>query len=353
MKGTHGVIACYRRFLPITKHTPIITLHEGNSPLLPARTLSESLRIRLFFKYEGVNPTASFKDRGMTVALSKALEAGARAVICASTGNTSASAAAYAAAAGLPCYVILPKNDVALGKLAQTLMYGAKVIAIRGRFDDALAIVRAVTRKHPEIALVNSLNPYRLEGQKTAAFEVCDVLGEAPAYHALPVGNAGNITAYWMGYQEYRRFGKIRSLPKMLGFQAKGADPIVRGHPLSNPTTVASAIRIGNPVSWKRAEAARDESRGLIASVTDHEIIHAYRLLAKHEGIFIEPASAAGLAGILKLAKRRYFPKGATVVVTLTGHGLKDPDCAVAVSPPLRVLPATEAAVLNAMHMQS
>jgi len=334
-----GVIEIYRAFLPVTEATPVITLREGNTPLLPATVLREriGLPIPLYLKYEGANPTGSFKDRGMTVAVSKAVEEGQRAVMCASTGNTAASAAAYAARAGLDCIVVLPVRYIAMGKLAQSVMHGARVIAIEGNFDDALRIVLEITSSYP-VQLVNSLNPYRIEGQKSGAFEICDVLGDAPAYQAIPVGNAGNITAYWKGYKEYHAAGLSKRLPKMLGFQAEGAAPIVRGHPIEDPQTIATAIKIGNPASWKSAVAARDESGGLITTVTDDEIVDAYQMLASIEGVFVEPASAASIAGIAKLVREGYFqreiaaglPEDASVVCILTGHGLKDPDRAIA-----------------------
>lgn len=328
-----GLIDKYRRFLPVTDKTPVITLYEGNTPLVPAPRVSAMIGdgVEIFLKCEGMNPTGSFKDRGMTLAISKALEEGSKAVICASTGNTSASAAAYAARAGMQCVVILPAGNIALGKLSQALMHGAKVLAIDGNFDAALEAVRSITASHP-ITLVNSINPYRIEGQKTGSFEICDVLGDAPEFHALPVGNAGNITAYWKGYQEYRAQGISSRVPRMLGFQAEGAAPIVLGHPVSKPETLATAIRIGNPASWKQAEAARDESGGLITDVKDAEIVEAYRLLAAKEGVFVEPASAAPVAGILKLSSQGYFrnvKKPFRIVCTVTGHGLKDPDCAI------------------------
>ena len=334
-----GVIEAYREFLPVSQSTPVVTLLEGNTPLLPAPSLRDriGLPIPLFLKYEGANPTGSFKDRGMTVAVTKAVEEGQRAVMCASTGNTAASAAAYAAKAGLECIVVLPLRYIAMGKLAQSLVHGAKVVAIDGVFDDAFRIVVEITRHYP-VQLVNSINPYRIEGQKTGAFEICDTLGDAPAYHAIPVGNAGNITAYWKGYQEYQQAGRSRRLPKMLGFQAEGAAPIVRGEPIADPQTIATAIKIGNPASWKGAVAARDESGGLIETVSDDEIVEAYKLLAGTEGVFCEPASAACVAGVAKLARQGYFareiaaglPEGACVVCILTGHGLKDPDRAIA-----------------------
>ncbi|MFH1995987.1 MAG: threonine synthase [Candidatus Omnitrophota bacterium] len=333
----NGVIARYKEYLPVTGKTPIVTLNEGNTPLIRAEAVERSIGniAEVYLKYEGLNPTGSFKDRGMTLAISKAIEGGSSAVICASTGNTSASAAAYAALSGLSCVVLIPKGEIALGKLSQALIHGARVIAVRGNFDDALRIVREITETYP-ITLVNSLNPYRIEGQKTGAFEICDALGEAPEYHAIPVGNAGNITAYWKGYREYKDRKKIACLPKMLGFQAAGSAPIVRGHVVKDPKTIATAIKIGNPASWERAETARDESGGLIDMVTDGEIIKAYKLLASGAGVFVEPASAASVAGIMKIAKKGYFKisrkrkKKPKIVCILTGHGLKDPDRAIA-----------------------
>ena len=322
-----GVIQEYREHLPVSEATPVVTLLEGNTPLLRARALSARLGLEVYLKYEGVNPTGSFKDRGMTMAISKALEDGASTVICASTGNTSASAAAYAAKAGIKCIVLIPSGAIALGKLTQALMHGAQVLAINGNFDDALRVVRQIADNEP-IVLVNSLNPYRIEGQKTGAFEICDVLGKAPDVHAIPVGNAGNITAYWAGFNKYEAAGRISAKPRMFGFQAAGAAPIVLGHPVEHPETIATAIRIGNPASWKRAEAARDESGGLIEMVTDDEIVAAYRELAASQGIFCEPAAAASLAGICKLAAAGRVDRDATVVCVLTGHGLKDPETA-------------------------
>ncbi len=329
-----GVIEHYREHLPVPREVAPVTLLEGNTPLIEAPRLAASLGadVRVFLKFEGLNPTCSFKDRGMTVAITMAVASGAPAVICASTGNTSASAAAYAARAGLRAFVIVPKGSIALGKLSQAVMHGAVVLAVRGSFDDAFEVVRGVAAAR-DVTVVNSVNPYRLEGQKTAAFEVCDVLGRAPEYHVLPVGNAGNITAYWMGYREYHAAGRIDALPRMMGFQAAGAAPIVRGHPIEHPETVASAIRIGNPVSWKKAEAARDESGGVIEAVTDEEILEAYKMLAATEGVFAEPASAASIAGLRKLAREGRLASGSTVVCTLTGHGLKDPDTAMKVCP--------------------
>ncbi len=326
--GWQGLIQQYRSFLPVSDKTPVITLNEGNTPLIHSRVLSDKTGLNVYLKYEGLNPTGSFKDSGMTMAISKAKESGAQAVMCASTGNTSASAAAYAARAGMKCIVLIPDGNIALGKLAQAMIHKAQVLAIKGNFDDALNFVKDITAKHP-IILVNSINPFRIEGQKTAAFEICDFLGDAPQFHSIPVGNAGNITAYWKGYTEYKKSGKSKTLPKMLGFQAAGAAPIVHKKIIENPETIATAIRIGNPASWKQAEAARDESGGLIDLVTDSEILEAYKLLAG-EGIFAEPASAASVAGILKLKQQGYFKaaKG-TLVCTLTGHGLKDPNIAI------------------------
>lgn len=338
-----GIVKNYLDFFDIEEKN-IVTLLEGNTPLIPSQFIGSSLKrpIKLYFKYEGLNPTGSFKDRGMTYAISKAVEAGSKAVICASTGNTSASAAAYAARAKLKSIVLIPEGKIALGKLSQAMIHGAKVIQIKGNFDDALKIVKEISEKYP-ITLVNSLNPHRLEGQKTGAFEVCDVLKDAPDCHCLPVGNAGNISAYWMGYKEYKKVGRAHKLPKMLGFQAEGAAPIVRGYPIEKPETVATAIRIGNPASWQKAVEARDESNGLIDMVSDAEILDAYKLLAAKEGVFCEPASAASVAGILKLSERDYFRGGEVVVCTLTGHGLKDPDNAIASSDkPLTATPNLE-----------
>jgi threonine synthase len=347
-----GVIRRYREHLPPLPEGAIVSLHEGDTPLIRARCVERLVGsdVRVYLKYEGLNPTGSFKDRGMTVAVSQAVYEGAKAVICASTGNTAASAAAYAARAGLTCYVIVPEGNVALGKLAQSTMHGARVLQIRGLFDKALEIVREIAEQYP-ITLVNSVNPYRIEGQKTAAFEICDALGRAPDYHALPVGNAGNITAYWKGYREYHAQGVIEKRPVILGFQAEGAAPIVKGHPVEHPNTIATAIKIGNPASWQSAVEARDESGGLIEAVSDNEILETYRLLASREGVFCEPASAASVAGVLKLARRGHFREGATVVCTLTGHGLKDPDRALDSAPePIRVS-AEMSAVLNTMGL--
>ncbi|GAB3054585.1 threonine synthase [Sediminivirga luteola] len=317
-----GVIEEYRDLLPVSESTPVVTLGEGGTPLIPAPVLSELTGARVFVKYEGMNPTGSFKDRGMTMAISRAAEQGAKAVICASTGNTSASAAAYATRAGLTCAVLVPDGRIAMGKLAQAVAHGATILAVDGNFDDCLQLCRKLSESYP-VHLVNSVNPDRIEGQKTAAFEVADVLGDAPDVHVLPVGNAGNITAYWKGYREYREAGRTTRLPAMWGFQAEGAAPIVAGHPVTEPETVATAIRIGNPASWKQAEAARDDSGGLIDAVSDREILEAQRLLSSREGVFVEPGSAASVAGLLKRAGD--LPAGATVAVTVTGHGLKDP----------------------------
>jgi len=356
-----GVIEAYRDFMPVTEETPVITLREGDTPLLPAPRLQEriGLPIPLHLKYEGANPTGSFKDRGMTMAVSKAVEEGKTAVMCASTGNTAASAAAYAARASIECVVVLPINYIAMGKLAQSMMHGARVVAIEGNFDDAFRIVIEVTENYP-VQLVNSVNPYRIEGQKSGAFEICDRLGDAPTYHAIPVGNAGNITAYWKGYQEYREADRTTRRPKMLGFQAEGAAPICRGCPVEDPQTIATAIKIGNPASWKTAEAARDESGGLIDMVSDDEIIEAYKLLASIEGVFVEPASAASVAGVYKLCREGYFqqefeagvPEDASVVCILTGHGLKDPDCAIASAKKPEPVEATTEAVVDLLGLR-
>src|SRR5579883_2167275 len=326
-----GLIEHYRRFLPVAPEMPVVTLNEGNTPLIEAPALADRIGVglKLYLKFEGVNPTGSFKDRGMTMAISKALAEGARAVICASTGNTAASAAAYAGRAGLKALVLIPKGAVALGKLSQSVMHGAQVVEVIGNFDICLKMVRDLGERDPtRIRLVNSVNPDRIQGQKTAAFEVCDQLGDAPDFHFLPVGNAGNITAYWLGYKEYFQHGLIDSLPKMMGYQAADAAPIVRGQPIDNPRTIATAIRIGNPASWQQALQVREESHGVIDMVTDDEILKAYRLAAAH-GIFVEPASAASLAGALKYSEQHGIPPHSVVVCTLTGHGLKDPDTAL------------------------
>ena len=336
-----GIIEAYRPFLPVSNKTPVVTLNEGNTPLIFSPRLSEMVgrEASVYIKYEALNPTGSFKDRGMTVAISRAIEKGSRAVICASTGNTSAAAAAYAARAGIDCFVLLPKGKIARGKLAQALMCGAKVIALRGNFDDALRLVRDIGENYP-VAIVNSTNQDRIEGQKTAAFEIVDVLGEAPDYHFLPVGNAGNITAYWKGYREWREAGRSKKLPKMMGFEAAGAAPIFHEKVIKKPDTVATAIRIGNPASWKQAEMAISQSHGLMDIVTDDEILAAQKWLAMNDGIFVEPASAASIAGLIKCLgkascrkcplaaelRASLLPKAVTIVCTVTGHGLKDPD---------------------------
>jgi threonine synthase len=347
VKAWRGVIEEYRDFLPITDKTPIVTLFEGNTPLVPAPRLAEATdaRMQIYLKCEGFNPTGSFKDRGMTVAISKALETGSCAVICASKGNTSAAAAAFAARAGIRAFVMVPKGSVALGKLSQAAIHGAKVLMVDGNFDQALTIVRQIAERYP-VTLVNSVNPFRLEGQKTGAFEVCDQLGRAPDYHLIPVGNAGNITAYWRGYREYHRAGRVKELPRMVGFQAAGAAPIYENRIIEEPRTIATAIRIGNPASWGPALEAMKDSRGWIDIVTDEEIVRAYRLLAREEGIFMEPASAATVAGLIKLVKAGRFEPGSTLVLTLTGHGLKDPDTALESASRPTVVPPRVDAVL-------
>jgi len=356
-----GIIEKYREFLPVSASTPVVTLLEGNTPLIPLPWLARELggHIELWAKFEGLNPTGSFKDRGMTMAISKAKEAGARIVACASTGNTSASAAAYATRAGMKCVVLIPDGNIALGKLSQALIHGAQVVAIQGNFDQALEMVKTLTSTHP-VTMVNSLNPYRIEGQTTGAFEIVDVLGGAPDFHAIPVGNAGNITAYWKGYNIYRKAGRSKNLPVMLGFQAAGSAPIVLGHPVEKPETIATAIRIGNPASWKSAVAARDESGGLIDMVTDDEILQSYRDLAAREGVFCEPASAASIAGLRKIAGKGYFAdwrkthgdRPLRIVAVLTGHGIKDPDRAIKVSPAPHRIPASLDALLDLMDLK-
>ena len=329
--GWKGLIEEYRQYLPVTASTPIITLQEGNTPLIFVNSISQMVgrNVKVYVKYDGLNPTGSFKDRGMTMAISKAKEAGAKAVICASTGNTSAAAAAYATRAGMKAFVIIPDGYVALGKLAQALIYGAEVLAIEGNFDQALTIVREIADNYP-VTLVNSVNPYRLEGQKTSAFEIVDVLGCAPDWLAIPVGNAGNITAYWMGFRQYHEDKKCDTLPRMMGFQAAGAAPFIAGHAIENPETLATAIRIGNPANWDKALAAQRASQGEFNPVTDDEILAAYRILGREEGIFCEPASAASVAGVLKCKDQ--IPDNATVVCVLTGNGLKDPDTALKIN---------------------
>jgi threonine synthase len=336
-----GIIDAYRARLPVTETTPVVTLCEGNTPLVDAPRLSDAVGARVMLKVEGANPTGSFKDRGMTMAISKAAEDGAKVVVCASTGNTSASAAAYAARAEMLAAVIIPDGHVALGKLAQALIHGAKVVSIRGSFDDALRVVRELGERGG-VTVVNSINPFRIEGQKTAAFEICDALGSAPDAHCIPVGNAGNITAYWKGYGEYARDGVVSKRPRMLGWQAAGSAPLVHGEPVAFPETIATAIRIGNPASWDAAIAARDESDGHIGAVTDAQILEAYRMLASQEGVFVEPASAASVAGLLQAAAVGLVERGETIVCTVTGHGLKDPNRAIA---QIEARPAVEASV--------
>jgi len=323
-----GLIEEYRDRLPVSAATPVVTLREGGTPLVYACVISEMTGCNVWLKYDGANPTGSFKDRGMTMAISKAAEDGAKAVICASTGNTSASAAAYAVKAGMKCAVLVPEGKIAMGKLAQAIVHGATLLQVNGNFDDCLNVARELADHYP-VALVNSVNPVRIEGQKTASFEIIDQLGLAPDIHCLPVGNAGNITAYWKGYREYKTDGISDSLPRMWGFQAEGAAPLVNGAPVRNPETIATAIRIGNPASWDFAIAARDESEGLIDSVTDAEILEAYRLLASSEGLFCEPSSAAGVAGLFKKHRAGLLDSGQTIVATLTGNGLKDPQWAL------------------------
>ena len=342
-----GLIHNYKEYLPVNEGTPELTLNEGNTPLIHLPYLSDKLNINLFAKFEGLNPTGSFKDRGMVMAVAKAKEEGKKIVICASTGNTSASAAAYAARAGLKAIVVIPEGKIALGKLAQAVMYGAEIVSIKGNFDEALNIVKKVAEKG-EIALVNSVNPYRIEGQKTGAFEIVEQLdGKAPDLFAIPVGNAGNITAYWKGFKEYHQLNQS-GLPVMCGFQAEGASPIVQGKVVTNPETVATAIRIGNPASWKLAEAARDESNGLIDSVTDEEILKAYKLMTSKEGVFSEPASNASIAGLLKLHEQGKLDPNQTVVAILTGNGLKDPDTAIdLLDSPITPLENDEQAIID------
>ena len=323
-----GLINKYRQYLPVSDTTPVVTLNEGNTPLIKADNLAKKIGLdaEIYLKFEGCNPTGSFKDRGMTMAVTKAKESGSGAILCASTGNTSASAAAYGAKAGLKTFVLIPDGYIALGKLSQAMMYGAEIIAIQGNFDRALEVVREISDKYP-ITLVNSVNPYRIEGQKTGAFEICEALGQAPDYHFIPVGNAGNITAYWKGYKEWFELGKIPAKPKMMGFAAEGAAAIVKGERIMNPETLATAIRIGNPASWEKAEAARDESNGMINFVTDDEIVKAYKLIASCEGVLAEPASAASVAGLIKV--KNQVKEGSKIVCILTGNGLKDPDNAI------------------------
>ena len=347
-----GVIEEYRDRLPVTATTPVVTLQEGGTPLVPARRLSEITGCDVHLKVEGANPTGSFKDRGMTVAISKAAEEGARAVICASTGNTSASAAAYAVRAGMVCAVLVPTGKIALGKMAQALVHGAKLLQVDGNFDDCLRLARELADHYP-VSLVNSVNAFRIEGQKTAAFEIVDTLGDAPDVHCLPVGNAGNITAYWKGYQEYAADGVASRRPVMRGFQAAGAAPIVTGKPVENPSTIATAIRIGNPASWQQALDARDESGGSIESVTDKQILEAYRFVARQEGVFVEPASAASIAGLLMAHAAGAIRSGSRVVCTVTGNGLKDPDWAISGAPAPTTIAADVEAAAAALELQA
>jgi threonine synthase len=352
---TGGLIARYRARLPIREGDRPVSLNEGDTPLIRADRLAAAVApgVELYLKYEGVNPTGSFKDRGMTVAVTRAVAEGAEAIICASTGNTSASAAAYAARGGIRAYVVVPQGKIALGKLSQAVMHGAKVLQIDGNFDRALALVRDVKERYPRrLALVNSVNPDRIEGQKTAAFEICDALGRAPDYHLLPVGNAGNITAYWKGYGEYHADGIVAARPRMLGFEAAGAAPLVHGHVVENPRTIATAIRIGNPASWESAIRARDESGGAIEAIEDDEILAAYRLLARTEGVFAEPASAISVAGALRLGASGRLRPGDVLVLTLTGHGLKDPDVAIASSEAPVTIPADVSGLAEALEME-
>jgi threonine synthase len=347
---SRGLIETYRDRLPVTDATPVITLHEGNTPLVPAPALSARTGCEVYLKVEGANPTGSFKDRGMTVAVSKAVEQGSKAIICASTGNTSASAAAYAARAGLTCAVLVPQGKIALGKLAQALVHGAKLLQVDGNFDDCLSLAAKLAVDYP-VALVNSVNPDRLEGQKTAAFEIVEALGDAPDIHCLPVGNAGNISAYWMGYKEDLAAGNATRTPKMYGFQASGAAPIVSGQAVAEPSTIATAIRIGNPASWTKALDARDASGGLIDAVTDRQILTAYRFLARQVGVFVELASAASVAGLLQSAEAGLVPAGSTVVCTVTGHGLKDPEWAISTAPAPVTIPVDVLAAARTLDL--
>ncbi|WP_211714579.1 threonine synthase [Nocardiopsis sp. MG754419] len=349
-RAWRGLVEEYRERLPVNENTPVVTLQEGNTPLLPATRVSELTGCEVFLKVEGLNPTGSFKDRGMTMAISKAAEDGAKAVICASTGNTSASAAAYAIRAGMTCAVLVPQGKIAMGKLAQALVHGARLLQVDGNFDDCLELARKLSVDYP-VALVNSVNPYRLQGQKTAAFEIVDALGDAPDVHCIPVGNAGNITAYWMGYTEYAKDGVSTRAPRMLGFQASGAAPIVDGAPVAGPSTIATAIRIGNPASWKLAEQARDESGGAIDKVTDRQIMAAYKLLAAEEGVFVELASAASVAGLLQAVEAGLVAKGSRVVCTVTGNGLKDPDWALAGASSATTVPVDAQAAARALDL--
>jgi threonine synthase len=346
-----GLIEAYRDRLPVKDDWKVITLLEGGTPLIAAPHISEITGCEVYLKVEGLNPTGSFKDRGMTMAVSNAVNNGKTAVLCASTGNTSASAAAYATRAGITCAVLIPEGKIAMGKLAQAVMHGAKIIQVQGNFDDCLELARKATAEWTEIELVNSVNPARIEGQKTAAFEIMDVLGRAPDVHALPVGNAGNITAYWKGYTEYRRDGIVGSTPRMLGVQAAGAAPLVTGKPVKDPETIATAIRIGSPASWNQAVAAKDESGGQFRAATDEKLLEAYRLIAGHEGVFVEPASAASVAGLLAARQEGWVSAGEVVVCTVTGNGLKDPDTALAGIPPVEAIPVDPVAVARALNL--
>ncbi|WP_329090948.1 threonine synthase [Streptosporangium sp. NBC_01469] len=349
-RAWRGLIEEYRDRLPVTTATPVVTLLEGGTPLVPANRVSALTGCEVYLKVEGLNPTGSFKDRGMTMAISKAVEDGAKAVICASTGNTSASAAAYAVRAGLTCAVLVPRGKIAMGKLAQALVHGARLLQVEGSFDDCLEMTRKLSENYP-IALVNSVNPFRLQGQKTAAFEIVDALGDAPDIHCIPVGNAGNISAYWMGYTEYAGDGIATRTPRMFGFQASGAAPIVNGAPVTHPHTIATAIRIGNPASWRLAEAARDESGGVIQAVTDRQIAAAYKLLAQEEGVFVELASAASVAGLLQAHSQGLVEPGQRIVCTVTGNGLKDPDWAISGAPTPVTVPIDAHAAATALEL--
>jgi threonine synthase len=349
-RAWRGLIEEYRDRLPVTTATPVVTLLEGGTPLIPAHRISALTGCEVYLKVEGLNPTGSFKDRGMTMAISKAVEDGAKAVICASTGNTSASAAAYAVRAGLTCAVLVPRGKIAMGKLAQALVHGARLLQVEGSFDDCLEMTRKLSENYP-IALVNSVNPFRLQGQKTAAFEIVDTLGDAPDIHCIPVGNAGNISAYWMGYTEYARDGVASRSPRMFGFQASGAAPIVNGAPVTHPHTIATAIRIGNPASWQLAVDARDESGGVIQAVTDRRIAAAYKLLAQEEGVFVELASAASVAGLLQAHEQGLVDPGQRIVCTVTGNGLKDPDWAISGAPTPVTVPVDAHAAATALEL--
>ncbi len=347
-----GVIEAYRDRMPVEPGWTVVTLGEGGTPLLPAPHLSDRTGCEVLLKVDGANPTGSFKDRGMTMAVTDALARGRRGVLCASTGNTSASAAAYAARAGMTCAVLVPRGRIALGKLAQAVAHGARIVQVEGNFDDCLELARKTAAEYPVTALVNSVNPTRIAGQASAAYEICDELGRAPDVHCLPVGNAGNITAYWTGYRAYAADGLVPATPRMFGFQAAGAAPLVHGHPVRNPETIATAIRIGDPASWASATAARDESDGRFAAVTDEEILAAYRLLSSREAVFVEPASAASVAGLLRSAADGVLPRGSLVVCTVTGHGLKDPDTALLAAAAPTVVPVDPGAVADALELR-